>query len=47
MIFAIVDATRLEPIDILPGLGVGEGEIVWTDANDFAIFLVELEDLIR
>lgn len=46
MIFAILHATWLEPIDVLPGLGIGEGEIVWTDTNDFAIFLVKLEDLI-
>lgn len=46
MIFAVLHATWLEPIDVRPGLGVGEGEVVWADANDFAVLLVKRKDLI-
>lgn len=47
VILPILRSTRLQPIDIRPSLRVRESEIVWADADDLAVFAMEVEDFVR
>ena len=45
-VFAVLDAARLQTVDVLPGLRVCECEVVGRDADDCTIFTVESRDVV-
>ena len=40
-VFAVLDAARLQTVDVLPGLRVCEGEVVGRDSHDCAVFAMQ------
>ena len=45
-ILAVLDSAWLQAVDVLPRLGLCEGEFVGRDAHDGAVFLVQGEDVV-
>lgn len=43
MVLFVLHAARLETVYVGPGGGVREGELIWGDADDGAVLLVEGE----
>ena len=46
VVFAVLDTSRLETVDVLPGLRLCEGEVVGSDAYGCAVFAVEAFDVV-
>jgi hypothetical protein len=46
VVFAILHATLLETVDVLPCLRVCESEVVGRDADDCAVFAVQYCDVV-
>jgi hypothetical protein len=46
VVFAVLHAAGLQAVNILPGLRVGEREVVGCDADDCAVFAVESFDVV-
>ena len=45
-VFAVLDAARLQTVNVLPGLWIGEREVVGCDADDCAVLAVESCDVV-
>jgi hypothetical protein len=45
-VFAVLDAARLQTVDVLPGLWIGKCEVVGCDADDCTVFTMEGFDVV-